>query len=63
MIEVGEGPTVSARWDGIEHVDTTPTHMFVYVGRAKAFIAPRTIGEPRIESLLGEIEAHRTHSA
>jgi len=59
LIETGAGPTMSAHWDDVERVESTPEHVFVYVRDGEAFIVPKRVGEPQIGAFLAEIEARR----
>ena len=43
-------------WAGIERVEETPTHLFIYIGRQSAFIVPKSWLAESVVALRGALE-------
>jgi len=54
--EIGEQVT---RWAGVDRIDTTPEHAFIFVGPAMAHVVPRaTVVEGEFDSFITAAKAH-----
>lgn len=47
----------SQSWQGIERVDETPEHAFIYFGPLAAFVIPKRIGEAAVAEFLTQVRS------
>jgi hypothetical protein len=56
--ESGPGVGLTLSWTSIQHVESTPAHVFIYFGPQGAIVVPKRIGPDLIGELLSALEAH-----